>query len=109
LEATDLLSTQGISSTVIDMHTVKPLDDETLIAAAQRTGAVVTAEEHLLSGGLASRCAQALALHAPTPMESVGLRDTYAESGTPAELMEKYGLTARHIAAAAEAVLKRKK
>jgi transketolase len=109
LEAADLLASREISSTVIDMHTIKPLDEETLIDAAQRTGAVVTAEEHLLSGGLAARCAQALAQHAPTPMESVGLHDTYAESGTPAELMEKYGLTARHIVTAAEAVLKRKK
>jgi transketolase len=109
LEAAEALAAKGISAGVIDMHTVKPLDEETLIAAARRTGAIVTAEEHLLSGGLAARAAETLARHAPTPMEAVGIDDTYAESGTPSELLEKYGLTARHIAAAAEAVLKRKK
>lgn len=109
LEAAGLLASKGISATVIDMHTVKPLDEEALVASAKRTGAVVTAEEHLLSGGLSARVAQVLALQAPTPMESIGVRDTYAESGTPAELLEKYGLTAPHIVAAAEAVLKRKK
>ncbi len=108
LVASDLLAGKGISVRVLDMHTVKPIDEEAIAQAARETGAIVTAEEHLLSGGLSARVAQLLAAQAPAPMESVGIKDTYAESGTPAELFEKYGLTARHIAAAAETVLKRK-
>lgn len=108
MEAAWTLAEKGISTTVLDLYSIKPLDEEALIAAAKRTRAVVTAEEHLLDGGLGSRVARTLSQHAPVPMEAVGLRDTYAESGTPAELFEKYGLTASHIVAAAEAVLKRK-
>lgn len=108
LVASDICRERGISAAVIDLHTLKPID-EAAVAAAEETGAIVTAEEHLLSGGVASRVAQVVAEHHPVPMVSVGIADTYAESGNPAELMEKYGLTAKHIVQAVESVLKRKK
>lgn len=109
LVASDTCRERGISAAVIDLHTLKPIDEAAIIAAAEETGAVVTAEEHLLSGGVASRVAQVVAEHHPVPMASVGIADTYAESGTPTQLMEKYGLTAKHIVQAVESVLKRKK
>ena len=108
LEAAWRLAERKLDVGVIDMHTVKPLDDEAVIAAARRTGALVTAEEHLLDGGLGSRVAQAVCQEAPVPLVSVGLKDTYAESGTPEQLFDKYGLTARHLVAAVEQVLKKK-
>ncbi len=108
LVAAEICAERGISATVIDLHTLKPLDVAAIVSAAEETGAIVTAEEHLLAGGLASRVAQVLSEQCPTPMASVGLCDTYAESGPPDALMEKYGLTAKHIVAAVEAVLKRK-
>ncbi|MBI3803796.1 MAG: transketolase family protein [Nitrospirae bacterium] len=109
LIASDLLRERGISAGVIDLHTLKPIDEAAIIAAAEESGAIVTAEEHLLTGGLSSLVAQVLSQHRPTPMASVGIADTYAESGTPTELLEKYGLTATQIVQAAETVLKRKK
>jgi transketolase len=90
------------------MHTIKPVDEATITTAARECGAIVTAEEHLLDGGLGSQVARAVARHAPVPMEFVGINDTYAESGTPEQLMEKYGLTAPYILNAVRAVLKRK-
>ncbi|MFY9269685.1 MAG: transketolase C-terminal domain-containing protein [Candidatus Manganitrophaceae bacterium] len=109
LIASDILRERRISVAVLDVHTLKPIDEAAIIAAANETGAIVTAEEHLLAGGLGSRVAQVLAQHCPVPMASVGLADTYAESGTPSELFEKYGLTAHHLVQAVESVLKRKK
>ncbi len=109
LVASDICRARGISVAVLDLHTLKPIDEAAVIAAAEETGAIVTAEEHLLSGGVASRVAQVVAEHHPVPMASVGIADTYAESGTPTELMEKYGLTAKQIVQAVESVLKRKK
>jgi transketolase len=103
------LEEEGISARVLDMHTLKPLDVEALARAAEQCKAVVCAEEHLLDGGLGSRVAQALAQVRPVPMEFVGIRDTYAESATPDQLMEKYGLTAPHILAAVKRVLQRKR
>lgn len=88
---------EGISVRVLDMHTVKPLDEEAIIAAAKETGAIVTAEEHLLDGGLGSRVALVVAQHHPVPMEFVGIHNTYAESGSREELFERFGLTAQHI------------
>jgi transketolase len=88
---------EDLDVAVLDMHTVKPLDEEAIIAQAKRTGAIVTAEEHLLDGGLGSRVAQVTAQHEPVPMEFVGLKNTYAESGTPQQLFERYGLTAQAI------------
>ncbi len=109
LEAAEILAERGIGVRVLDMHTVKPIDVEAIVAAARETGAIVTAEEHLLSGGLGSRVAQVVAEHHPVPMGFVGLHDTYAESGTPEQLMEKYGLTAPHVVRAIEQVLVKKK
>jgi len=108
LEARAQLEEEGIQARVIDMHTIKPLDEEAVAQAARECGAMVTAEEHLLDGGLGSQVARAVARTHPVPMEFVGIQNTYAESGTPQQLMEKYGLTAPHIVKAVKAVLKRK-
>ena len=109
LEAADRLNRNGTHARVLDMHTIKPLDVDAIEKAARETGAIVTAEEHLLQGGLGSGVARAVSERFPVPMEFVGIHDTYAESGTPQELLEKYGLTAENIQEAAEKVLKRKK
>jgi transketolase len=107
--AAETLEAEGISVRVIDMHTVKPLDREAIRRAAAETGAMVVAEEHLVDGGLGVRVAQVVAETAPCPMEFVGIHDTYAESGQPDELLEKYGLVARDVAAAVRKVLARKR
>jgi transketolase len=104
LEAAERCVEKGIDVRVIDMHTVKPLDAEAIVAAARETGAIVTAEEHLLDGGLGSRVAQVVVQNHPVPMEFVGLKDTYAESGTPVQLFERYGLTTQAIVDAIETV-----
>jgi transketolase len=109
LEAAELLSRKGIQATVIDVNTVKPIDEETILEAAGRTGAVVTAEEHNIYGGLGSAVAEVLGENLPTPMKRVGIRDTFAESGEPEELLVKYGLKASNIVEAAREVLARKK
>jgi transketolase len=108
LVAQSKLEDEGVSARVIDMHTLKPLDEPALVKAARECGAVVCAEEHLYDGGLGSRVAMALSKLHPVPMEFVGVNNTYAESGTPDELIEKYGLTAPYIVAAVKRVLKRK-
>jgi transketolase len=89
------------------MPTLKPIDEAAIIKAAE-TGAIVTAEEHLEHGGLGSMVAQVVARHQPVPMEMISLKDSYAKSGKPAELMERYGLTARDIEKAVKSVIKRK-
>lgn len=109
LEAAELCAKKGISVRVMDMPTVKPLDEEAILTAAHQTGAIVTAEEHFLSCGFGTRVAQVVTQNHPVPMEFVGLKDTYAESGTPAQLFEKYGLTAKHIVGAVDRVLKKKR
>jgi transketolase len=109
LLAADLLEAEGVSARVIDMHTVKPLDREAIGRAAAETGAIVVAEEHLVDGGLGVRVAQAVAETNPCVMEFVGIHDRYAESGHPDEMLEKYGLVARDIAAAARKALARKR
>src|SRR5690349_15177684 len=109
LRAADTLESEGISARVLDVHTVKPLDRDAIRRAAAETGAIVTAEEHLVDGGLGVRVAQVVAETAPCPMEFVGIQNTYAESGTPSELLDKYGLLARDVAAAVRKVLKRKR
>lgn len=101
LQAADALAQEGISARVLDMHTVKPLDHGAITKAAQETGRIVVAEEHSVHGGLASAVALSLAQNHPVPMAVVALQDTYAESGQPGELFEKYGLTAKHVADAA--------
>jgi transketolase len=109
LKAHDLLALQGISVEVIDVHTIKPLDVETIVASAKKTGAVVTAEEHSIIGGLGGAVAEALVENYPVPMLRVGTQDTFGESGKPAELLEKYGLTAAHIVQAVVQILPRRR
>lgn len=108
LEAASDLEHKGISARVLDMHTVKPLDVGSIELAARETGALVTAEEHLLAGGLGAAVARVVAESHPVPMAFVGIQDRYAESGKPQELLEKYGLTAEHIRLAADKVVRRK-
>ncbi len=108
LEAAEKLKAKGIDASVIDIHTLKPLDEALILEEANRTGAFVTAEEHLVFGGLGSVVSQTLSRKNPVPVEFVGLHDTYAESGAPDQLLEKYGLTSDKVAAAAERVVSRK-
>ncbi|MCR4327992.1 MAG: transketolase family protein [Patescibacteria group bacterium] len=103
------LEKEKIGSIVVNCHTVKPLDERVIVDLAQRTGAVVTVEEHQVAGGLGGAVAEALARHKPTPIEFVGMRDTFGESGTPQKLLEKYGMGAKYIIAAVHKVYKRKK
>jgi len=107
LEAANALESQGIHAEVINFSTIKPLDLETLLASVHKTGRVVTAEEHQRNGGLGDSIAQALAMHRPTPMEMVAVNDSFGESGTPAQLLTKYGLDAANIVAAVKRVLTR--
>jgi transketolase len=102
------LKEEGISVRVVDMATVKPLDEAEVLAAARDTGAIVVAEEHLIHGGLGARVAQAVVTQQPVPVEFVGLDDLYAESGDPEALMRKYGLTAEEVVVAVRRVLERK-
>jgi transketolase len=108
IRAAEALDADGISARVLDLHTVKPLDEAALAQAARETGAIVVAEEHLVDGGLGVRVAQAVTRSVPVPMEFIGLT-TYAESGTPAGVPVKYGLTPGAIVEAARKVIARKK
>jgi transketolase len=108
LEAADILANQGIDCRVINIHTVKPLDEAAIVKAASQTGAIVVAEEHLTQGGLGSRVAQILTAQKPVPTEFVNLDDKYAMSGKAEELLERYGLTARHIEDSVKSAIKRK-
>jgi len=108
LEAAEQLAGQGIDVLVLDMHTIKPLDVEALVAAARATGVVVTAEEHSINGGLGSAVAEALGENYPVPLKRVGVRDTFGESGKPQALLEKYGLTAADLVQAVQEILQRK-
>jgi transketolase len=101
LDAAAVLAEEGIDARVLDLHTIRPLDTATLTAAARETGAIVTAEEHLLQGGMGSNVARVIAGNWPVPMRFVGLADTYAESADPWDLLEKYHMTALDIVAAA--------
>jgi len=109
IRAAEALEADGVSARVIDMHTVKPLDRDAIRRAAAETGAIVAAEEHLTDGGMGVRVAQVVAETQPCPMEFVGIRDAYAESATPEQLLDKYGLLARDVIAAARKVLARKR
>jgi len=109
LKAHDTLAAEGISARVIDMHTLRPIDRDAIERAAKDTGAIVVAEEHLMTGGLGSVVAHELALTHPVPAEFVGVDNTYAESGTPDELLDVYGLRATNIVDAAHRVLARKR
>lgn len=108
LEAASMLSDEGVDARVLDMHTLKPIDADAIRTAARETGAIVTAEEHLLDGGLGSIVARVVCREAPCPMGFVGLDNTFAESGPPGELLEKYGLTAARIVEEARGVVARK-
>ena len=101
LKAAETLKTKGVSAAVVDMHTVKPIDSETILRFAQKCGRVVTAEEHNILGGMGSAVAEVLGEGHPTPMKRVGVMDTFGESGDPGELLKKYGLTAANIEQAA--------
>jgi transketolase len=108
LEAAKTLHEQGISAEVINIHTIKPLDEEAIIASVKKTGCIVTAEEHNFLGGLGESVARTLSQHIPTPQEFVATQDTFGESGTPEELLEKYELNAASIVKNALKVLSRK-
>lgn len=101
LKAADLLAAEGVSAEVIDVASIKPLDAETIVASATKTGAVVTCEEHSILGGMGSAVAEILGEVCPTPMRRVGVRDVFGTSGEPDELMAYFGLTASDIAASA--------
>ena len=109
LEAAKALYEQGISAEVIDIHTIKPLDDEAILKSVKKTGCVVTAEEHNFLGGLGESVARVLSLNYPAPQEFIATQDSFGESGTPAQLMDKYGLNSVSITKAALKVIQRKK
>ena len=108
IEAEAVLAKEGISVEVINIHTIKPLDVQAIIESAKKTGCVVTAEEHQMNGGLGDSVAQTLALNLPTPLEMVAVNDSFGESGTPEQLMKKYGIDAENIVKAVKRVMKRK-
>jgi transketolase len=106
LKAADSLKSKGVSASVIDMHTIKPIDSDTIVKFAQKTGRVITAEEHNVVGGMGSATAEVLGERRPTPMRMVGVMDTFGESGEAGELLKKYGLTASNIEQAASNLAK---
>jgi transketolase len=108
LEAAKTLNEKGIKAEVIDIHTIKPLDAKAILDSVAKTKCIVTAEEHNHLGGLGESVARVLAQHSPTPQEFVATNDTFGESGTPEQLMDKYGLNAKAIVNACEKVVKRK-
>ena len=109
IEAAKQLEAEGISVEVINLHTIKPFDEAAIINSLKKTGCVVTAEEHNVIGGMGDVVAQAAAKHYPVPVEFIGTQDTFGESGTPNQLLTKYGLDAVNIVAAAKKVISRKK
>ena len=108
LEAAKALEKAGISAEIINIHTIKPLDNEAILESVKKTKCVVTAEEHMLNGGLGDSIAQLLSRKLPTPIEMIGVDDSFGESGTPRSLMKKYGLTAADIITASQKVIARK-
>ena len=109
LIAAEALEAKGISAEVINIHTIKPLDEAAIIRSARKTGCIVTAEEHQMNGGLGDAVAQVLAKRFPVPQEFVAVKDTFGESGKPEELLKKYGLDTPDIIEAAELVISRKR
>ena len=105
LDAAAELAEEGIEARVIDLHTIRPLDEQAIVTAARETGAIVVAEEHLLQGGVGSNVARIVAANQPVPMRFIGLPDVYVESADPADLLSKYHLTSADIASAAREVL----
>ena len=108
IEAGIMLEEKGVSVEVINIHTIKPLDVEAIVASISKTRCAVTAEEHNIIGGLGDSIAQTAAKNCPIPIEYVGTNDTFGESGKPMELLVKYGLDTDHIVAAAEKAIARK-
>jgi transketolase len=109
LEAAKLLEGEKISAAVVNMHTIKPLDKELLLEMAQKTGALVTVEEHSVIGGLGGAVAELVSENYPVPVIRVGINDTFGESGTPEALLKKYGLTAENLVSAGKAALQKKR
>jgi transketolase len=109
VRAAEMLDSERVSARVIDIHTIKPIDREAIAKAARETGAIVVAEEHLVDSGMGVRVAQVVSETSPAAMEFVGINNTYAESGSPDELLDKYGLRANNVAEAARRALKRKR
>lgn len=109
IEAEAILAEKGISVELINIHTIKPLDVEAILKSVEKTRCVVTCEEHQINGGLGDAVAQVLARFNPTPLEMVAVQDSFGESGTPTQLLKKYGLGPENIVAAVERVIKRKK
>jgi transketolase len=105
LKAAESLKAKGVSAAVVDMHTVKPIDSDSILKLAQKCGRVVTAEEHNILGGMGSAVAEVLGEGRPTPMKRVGVMDSFGESGDPGELLKKYGLTATNIEQAASGLV----
>ena len=108
LEAAKVLNEEGISAEVINIHTIKPLDSTAILESVSKTGCIVTAEEHNYLGGLGESISRVLAKNKPTPQEFVATNDTFGESGTPAQLMDKYGLSSKAIIQASKKVISRK-
>jgi transketolase len=108
LQAAYQLSDEGIGARVINMHTIKPIDEEIIIKAARETGAILTAEEHQIAGGLGGAVAEVVVRSHPVPMGFIGMKNTFGESGQPEELMAKYGLTSKNIVASARKLVLRK-
>lgn len=108
LDAADELAKEGIKAEVINLHTIKPIDKDAIITSAKKTGAVVTAEEHQMAGGMGSAVMEVLAQNYAVPVEMVGINDTFGESGQPRELMEKYGITYKEIIQQSKKVIQRK-
>jgi len=108
LKASEILYNRGVSVEVINIHTIKPLDEKIIIDSVSKTKAVVTAEEHNIYGGLGESVSRLLSSQQPTPQEFIGTNDTFGESGTPAQLMDKYGLNAENIVSKVEKVIERK-
>lgn len=108
LSAADKLKAEGIGLKVVNMHTIKPVDVEMIVTSAKETGAIVTAEEHQMAGGLGSAVAEILGQHSPCPLEIVGVKDSFGESGSPAQLLVHYGLKDVNIVDAVKKAIKRK-
>lgn len=108
IKAGEILAAEGIEADIINIHTIKPLDEAAILASIKKTGCAVSAEEHMLNGGLGDSVAQVLARNFPAPLEYIGVHDTFGESGTPDELMQKYGLTADKIVEQVKKVIARK-
>ncbi len=108
IKAGEILAEQGIEADIINIHTIKPLDEEAILASIKKTGCAVSAEEHMINGGLGDSVAQVLSRFYPAPLEYVGVHDTFGESATPDQLMQKYGLTADKIVEQVKKVMARK-